>query len=66
LSTLAAMMAFMSSSCSRRSPDGAKRNPGSTHTANQDPDYAPLHPGYSLGIECTVMSGRRPVGKGLM
>jgi hypothetical protein len=28
------------------SPDGAKRNPGSTHTGNQDPDFASLHPGY--------------------
>ena len=28
------------------SPDGAKRNPGFTHTGDEDPKFAALHPGY--------------------
>src|ERR1035437_4612001 len=33
-----------------RSPDGAKRNPGSVHPqARPFPDFASLHPGYAFG-----------------
>jgi hypothetical protein len=30
----------------RRSPDGAKRNPGLPGGVDAAPDFAPLHPGY--------------------
>jgi hypothetical protein len=32
----------------RRSPDEAKRNPGTVHHATKVPGYASLHPGYRL------------------
>jgi hypothetical protein len=43
---------------SRRSPDGAERNPGSAHTGDQDPDYAPLYPGYSLLAVSAIPGGK--------
>jgi glutaredoxin len=41
----------------RCSPDGAERNPGLTHTGDEAPDCAPLHPGYACYAE--ALAGRR-------
>jgi len=32
---------------SKRSPDGAQRNPGLPRGVDAAPDFAPLHPGYA-------------------
>jgi hypothetical protein len=40
----------LESAASKRSPDGAERNPGRHSRPAAIPDYAPLHPGYGLYI----------------
>jgi hypothetical protein len=41
-----------------RSPDVAKRNPGTVHHATKVPGYASLHPGYGLyALKAKLLKG---------
>jgi hypothetical protein len=46
---------------SKRSPDGAQRNPGS-HLVVFIPDFAALHPGYGVATTLSVISRFRHSG----
>jgi hypothetical protein len=39
---------------SKRSPDGAQRNPGLPRGVDAAPDFAPLHPGYFVVMPALV------------
>jgi hypothetical protein len=46
-----------------RSPDEAKRNPGSFNCRKTNPDFASLHPGYAFSFfHMIVVSQMRPSG----
>jgi hypothetical protein len=47
---------------SKRSPDGAERNPGRIRRLTAIPDFAPLHPGYGASLSAPAKRGRGTTG----